>query len=305
MHIKVNKIARVIFIALVLLACIFFQIVIWNYSQGIDNLKKSQVELSNNIDSIGESLLIDENNSGAYQKMLDADDVHEYVIKIREKLDSVNFDYSDKSQIKNVETIVDNILDPSNPFDPTPLTLLAVQLGIENDNLENLVANKEDKDNKVDVLSDDLEGDEYLSSDGVLTEFKKFFDDLYPVGSIYISLSGQMPSYGSWTKLESGRVLWSDDTGNGSLLGATLPNVRSGFDYQGGPTGQCAGAYPRDFGANGAFNRFGGAMKFRRSGSFREYYSKYMDFNHYNSIYQTGATVKPPSIAVTMFKRTA
>ena len=54
------------------------------------------------------------------------------------------------------------------------------------------------------------------------------FDDIYPVGSIYISVNSSIPSSfkGSWTRLATGRALWNaeDDRYLGQPINGGLPS---------------------------------------------------------------------------------
>lgn len=52
---------------------------------------------------------------------------------------------------------------------------------------------------------------------------------IYPVGSIYITLNNVSPSTflpgTTWSKLSTGRALWSSASGGGSTLSAAVPNI--------------------------------------------------------------------------------
>ncbi|MCQ2751837.1 MAG: hypothetical protein MJ189_01880, partial [Coriobacteriales bacterium] len=81
---------------------------------------------------------------------------------------------------------------------------------------------KEDLSNKVDTLADESSETEYPSVTAFKNQKSQFFDVIYPVGSIYVSLDGKTPKYGTWEKLESKRVLWKSSTNLGSKQNATL-----------------------------------------------------------------------------------
>ena len=59
------------------------------------------------------------------------------------------------------------------------------------------------------------------------------FDDIYPVSSIYISLSSSIPSSfkGTWQKLATGRALWNaeNDSQLGNEIVGSLPNITGWF----------------------------------------------------------------------------
>ena len=54
-------------------------------------------------------------------------------------------------------------------------------------------------------------------------------DFIYPIGSVYITLNNVSPSTflpgTTWSKLSTGRALWSSASGGGSMLSAAVPNI--------------------------------------------------------------------------------
>ena len=137
--------------------------------------------------------------------------------------------------------------------------------------------------------------------------------DVYPVGSVYISLNAAFnpnTSFGgSWVRFGQGRCLWGVDDNNtnlGNSIEAGLPNI--------------TGTYP--FGADGynhtatSADPGGGAIYFKGQwtdnnhgswGNTQEYswIQAHFDASKSNSIYGASSTVQPPAIYVIFWKRTA
>ena len=118
-------------------------------------------------------------------------------------------------------------------------------------------------------------------------------DQVYPVGSIYITVMSELPpsftnSGMVWVKLNTGRCLWNTDAGGGGELPGILPNhthvvpISKGFQgYDGSSTGN-------------TFYKSGSDLSILTS-------------NGSTSIanVKMGNDLRPPSIAVTMWKRTS
>lgn len=116
---------------------------------------------------------------------------------------------------------------------------------------------------------------------------------MYPVGSIYITVMSELPpsftnSGMVWVKLNTGRCLWNTDAGGGGELPGILPNhthvvpISKGFQgYDGSSTGN-------------TFYKSGSDLSILTS-------------NGSTSIanVKMGNDLRPPSIAVTMWKRTS
>lgn len=160
------------------------------------------------------------------------------------------------------------------------------------DDINYLSDNLEDKANyTADMSTALINNHEFISANGLEEEFVDAFDYFYPIGSIYISIDGTLPSHGTWQQIESNRTLWSVHDGDGSLVEPTLPNVVGN-----------AGKYLRNGGTSGAFSQSG--IGSQSGGNSKiGWNSRSMDLSRANSIYQNGATVRPPSIAVAIFKR--
>lgn len=88
----------------------------------------------------------------------------------------------------------------------------------------------------------------------------------------------------------TGKSLWGVSSFGTGYLGATLPNIKGSF------SGSSQAADETTTGASGAFYRDGRKVEVSNSGEKDNYYR--FDANRYNSIYQDGATVRPPSIEV-------
>jgi hypothetical protein len=131
---------------------------------------------------------------------------------------------------------------------------------------------------------------------------------VYPVGSVYIAVSGSLPApiaaIGTWVQLATGKTLWNVDpkvTAPGTVIEAGLPNI----------TGEIT---PHRFGydAEGSLGNTG-ALSLSKHGGYssampdHENHNAKITFNASNSnaIYGKSDTVQPPAIAVTMWQRTA
>ena len=123
---------------------------------------------------------------------------------------------------------------------------------------------------------------------------------IYPVGSIYISVSGTNPAslfgIGTWVEVGQGRTLWGADSSHaaGSTIEAGLPNITGTLDANNndGTKWKTGAFYDTGRGADGADgNDGGGIIAFDASRS--------------NAIYGKSSTVQPPALVVHFWKRTA
>ena len=123
---------------------------------------------------------------------------------------------------------------------------------------------------------------------------------IYPVGSIYISVSGTNPAslfgIGTWVEVGQGRTLWGADSSHaaGSTIEAGLPNItgtleanaNDGTEWKTGAFYDTGSTVNGGDGGNG-----GGIIAFDASRS--------------NAIYGKSSTVQPPALVVHFWKRTA
>lgn len=140
----------------------------------------------------------------------------------------------------------------------------------------------------------------WINPDGSSTPFSQIASLIYPVGSIYMSVSNTDPSIlfgGTWVSIASGRVLMGVDAshGAGTTAEAGLPNITGQIkrvisDY--------ASAYGGALYQNG--NDSGGFS----SGSYK-WGNLAFDASLSNSIYGRSTTVQPPAFYVYMWRRTA
>ena len=114
------------------------------------------------------------------------------------------------------------------------------------------------------------------------------FDDIYPVGSIYISVNSSIPSSfkGSWTRLATGRALWNttSDKQLGAEINGGLPNAQISTQdvkfygagmFTGGSTGWCSNV---------------------------SVYTNNQSLN-FNGVEKIQSGIRPTSIGVSMWKR--
>ena len=154
------------------------------------------------------------------------------------------------------------------------------------------------------VIDDTLEqGITYLIRQANIQPTQAQYNDLlniiYPVGSIYLSIDDNfIPSTafgGVWEKIQTGRYLQATDTGAGTEVEESLPNIQGGAGRYVSSGGQFSeGAMWIADGVD--LNGYGG------SGGYR-HYSVRLDASRSSSTYKDGAKVQPDSIKVIMWKR--
>lgn len=131
------------------------------------------------------------------------------------------------------------------------------------------------------------------------------FNDIYPVGSIYISLKSSIPSSfkGTWQKLATGRALWNaeSDSQLGGEIAGSLPNITGSFT--------ALLQRNKDISASGAFTYTVASISEkgdRDDASETPTYS--FTASRSNSVYSASAganVVRPTSIGCSMWQRIA
>jgi hypothetical protein len=126
-------------------------------------------------------------------------------------------------------------------------------------------------------------------------------DDVYPVGSIYLSvaktvLNSSPASWlgGTWELLPEGYALWTGHSNGGTIIGAGLPNITGTFQGGAKANNKTSGAFIKD---STNSNGYGG------SGTYFCDYS--FDASASNSLYGMSNTVQPPAYIVYAWKRIA
>ncbi len=140
----------------------------------------------------------------------------------------------------------------------------------------------------------------WINPDGSSTPFSQIASLIYPVGSIYMSVSSTDPSIlfgGTWVSIASGRVLMGVDSshGAGSTAEAGLPNI----------TGQIKRVISDYASAYGGALYQAGTDSGGFSGGSYNWGNLAFDASLSNSIYGRSTTVQPPAYYVYMWRRTA
>ena len=133
-----------------------------------------------------------------------------------------------------------------------------------------------------------------FDADGHLVATTALFDDIYPIGSIYISVGDIKPAFGEWEKLATGKTLWNDNTPDGREIEAGLPNITGSLTSWG--TGGCF-SQPESGTTSGLAS--GGFWQNEMKGRVG------LNASRSSPVYGRSTTVQPPAIAVSMWKRTA
>lgn len=161
-------------------------------------------------------------------------------------------------------------------------------------------------------------GGNYNSSSNKLLTKNDLLNQVYPVGSIYLTVSTSTISSspaswlgGTWERLPEGYALWTASSGayNGSsgTISAGLPNIKGTIGGSKGVAFRATTA--SDVTKTGAFSGTGGWTDSGKIGS-GNYDIRYtnIDFkaSNSNSIYSDNiSTVQPPAIKVYAWRRTA
>lgn len=139
---------------------------------------------------------------------------------------------------------------------------------------------------------------------GDLIEAFEVVKQIYPVGSLYFSVSSIDPSSyfgGTWKKVSEGRVIQGSDSKNiaGTTKDAGLPNITGTFSNYDRPGNTIMGA-------TGAFAKTGNYNSNTKSAGSDDW-GKYMlfDASRSNAIYGRSDTVQPPAFIVNIWQRIA
>lgn len=288
-----KKIKIIVMVIIMIIILVLF-LKILKLKNRIDALILDNESLNKYVSDI--NVNIDNNvNSLNFQIVNEANSAKENIAELSKDVSDININYASKSSINDIENMIKKITDSNINNDYSfeeDINIVKTKLNNQENKILDLYANKEDKINKVIDISESYNDEEYPSVKLIKEEEYNFFDAIYPIGSVYVSLNGISPEYGTWTKLNSGYVLWNGDNGGGNYLEPTLPNV----------SGYAAGVVYKNM--SGPFYTTGGSNQ-TTYGSNCYVYQMYFDMHNANPIYQDGATVRPPAIAVTMFKRVA
>ena len=155
-------------------------------------------------------------------------------------------------------------------------------------------------------LEDKYAGYEVVSTLPSGMNYSEFFNLIYPVGSIYLSINSTNPSTlfgGTWVQIAEGQTLWSAGTNNtaGTHIDAGLPNITGAITG----TSTYGGTLGYDPAFTGAFSDTTKKGTAAWSGSHDGAYNLDFKASNSNSIYGNSNTVQPPAFCVYMWRRTA
>lgn len=282
----------VIFIVLIIIIIICI-IILMNCKNELNNYNN---DISSKLDDAYEKQNVITNNLEEVDSAQSSLVKEFYLINnLNDTVSNISNNYLSKEDFEYIKNIISNL----NNYDLYNYSEIINDMNNINNSINNndemiesLYLDKEDISNKTGELSaETINNNYYITCSGLETELIELFDVFYPIGSIYTTVGNQLPLHGTWQKLETNRVLWSDENGNGSLLSPTLPNVKGD-----------AGAYGRDFNISGLFNRTYIATNIGKKNN-GWWSDRHFSLANANSIYKDGATVRPPAIEVQMYKR--
>lgn len=133
------------------------------------------------------------------------------------------------------------------------------------------------------------------------TQINNIWETIYPIDSIYISVSNTSPASlfgGQWEALSEGYTLWTTTTSGqgGQTIEAGLPNIEGGIGnvYNASGASGVSGSIIQKSNTTSGLSPADAAI-----GTYRDY----LDASAGNSIYGNSDTVQPPAIKVYMWKR--
>lgn len=127
-------------------------------------------------------------------------------------------------------------------------------------------------------------------------------DLIYPVGSIYMSVTNTSPQSflgGSWEALPEGYALWTASSGAGETIPAGLPNIFGNI--------ACLSKYNTNSSNDGAFViKTSGNYAVSSAGSNAAHYNNIINFNasRCSEYYGNSDKVQPPAYKIYAWKRT-
>ena len=129
----------------------------------------------------------------------------------------------------------------------------------------------------------------------------KVMKDLYPVGSIYLSLVKQDPGTWiagtRWSLIDSGYALWTASSGAGGTISAGLPNITGNTPMDHG----CGFIKEASYSTGALAGSTGYSYRPRtESGSSQ---SISFDASRSSSIYGNSSTVQPPAMKIYAYRR--
>lgn len=151
-------------------------------------------------------------------------------------------------------------------------------------------------------LGNKYAGYEVISQTPSATDYSAFFNLIYPVGSIYLSMNSTNPSTlfgGTWVQIAEGQTLWSagSNYAAGTSLEAGLPNITGTIHHIYGELSSADNYNGAFYNANTTFKPgFNTAWQTSGVG---------LDASRSNPIYGNSDTVQPPAFVVYMWRRTA
>ena len=152
------------------------------------------------------------------------------------------------------------------------------------------------------VTKSQLDAQNVSLTAAISTAISNMLSTQFPVGAIYMGTQATCPmanliTGSTWTKVSSGKALWTGNGSNGNTtIAAGLPNITGTFE--------CYGMEDNGVKSSGALYR-AGAGSGKATGAVQSNVKMGLDASRSSSIYGNSSTVQPPAYVVNVWRRTA
>ena len=284
-----------------IIACVFFNFKLKYIKNQIDSYTSSNENLNDTLNNLLDECDSLEKQLADINEFEDkTSDIENSISAINGNMSSLENNYVEQSEVDSYNEKLDHIINKDYSYNANGISDAKVDevnnsTKEQTKNIRILENTKVDVANKVSEYNDSTTEDNYFTSEFVNDYFddkySELIDEIYPIGSLYISYNNTHPDYGTWELLDADRVLWNSDEGGLEYIAPSIPNIKG-----------AAGSSIR-YHDLGSFMTLGSGGNWVTGGSTYNIYTFYLDLSRANSIYKDGATVRPPVFAVTVFKR--